>query len=496
MPKVMKIKIVFNRRFRKSGFGFQVFDFKILPLLILFGVFSEVAMSQTLEDYLIIAAENNPGLKASYARFQAADARISQPGLPDPEMQIGVFLQPMERYMGNQTADYRIMQMFPWFGSIKTQKEEAKYMAQAQYQLFEENKNQLFYQVKVTWYELARLREEKELMRSNLEYLKKLEELSLVRFQGAANPSNSSGTNQPMESIISTTAGASSGNVMGGMNATSTSKTPTSSMSPSNSSSMGSASSGMVDVLEIRLEIKELENQLEILEANETAFQIKFNQILSREKDSPISIETKLTPVTLDWEIKAILDSIQRNNPMLAMYEQEALAYEQKARMAKLDGNPMIGLGVNYVPFLPRENDGIDHSEHSMDMLMPMFTMTLPIFRNKTEAKIKEANFLQESALYNKKQTENLLAMEWANAYRDWQEASKNLALYNQQIDLVKQQVNLLTTAFQAGTSSYSDILRAKQRILSYEIKRLAALTIQHQSLAQLEALAGISLSK
>jgi len=113
----------------------------------LFFLFSISLKAQTLDDYLIQAAENNPGLKASYARYQATAERVNQPGLPDPELQAGFFFEPMERYMGNQTADFRLMQMFPWFGMIGTQKEEANQMAKAQYQLFLEEKNQLFFQV-------------------------------------------------------------------------------------------------------------------------------------------------------------------------------------------------------------------------------------------------------------------------------------------------------------------------------------------------------------
>lgn len=75
--------------------------------------------------------------------------------------------------MGNQQADIQLMQMFPWFGMLSAQKEEANYMALAQYQLFLEEKNQLFFQVKSTWYELHRLNEEIRISKENLEYLKK-----------------------------------------------------------------------------------------------------------------------------------------------------------------------------------------------------------------------------------------------------------------------------------------------------------------------------------
>ena len=65
--------------------------------------------------------------------------------------------------MGNQTADFRLMQMFPWFGMLPTQKEEAYLMGQAEYQLFLEEKNRLFFEVKSTWNKLLLLQGEQQL---------------------------------------------------------------------------------------------------------------------------------------------------------------------------------------------------------------------------------------------------------------------------------------------------------------------------------------------
>ena len=52
-----------------------------------------------------------------YFEYQAALQKVPQVGgLPDPELNLGVFLSPMELVEGKQVADIRLMQMFPWFG--------------------------------------------------------------------------------------------------------------------------------------------------------------------------------------------------------------------------------------------------------------------------------------------------------------------------------------------------------------------------------------------
>jgi len=195
----------------------------------------------------------------------------------------------------------------------------------------------------------------------------------------------------------------------------------------------------------------------------------------------------------LSLEKQEILDSIRQNNPMLAMYQAEIGAYDQQAKMAKLEGRPMLGAGVNYMTFDPRlENDMPMGGEN---MVMPMVTMTLPIYRKKINSKIKETEFLKESAQLDRQKTENLLAMEWANAFRSWEESERNLRLYEDQILLVNQQIQLLVTSFTINATGLEEVLRANQQLLEYQQKRINALNQQQQSLAQLEALAATSLT-
>jgi outer membrane protein TolC len=495
MHKVMKNKTLFTIGFQTSDFRLPI-SYLILPVLIAFLFLgSEKAKAQSLDEYLIMAAENNPGLKASYARYQAAQERINQPGLPDPELQVGFFLEPMERFMGNQQADLQLMQMFPWFGMISTQKEEANYMAQAQYQLFLEEKNQLMFLVKSTWYDLIRLNEEIRISQENMEFLKKYERLALIKYQAAAGGSSSS-SSTPMASgsnasMSSTSSGASGMASMGG-NASSTAMTQPSSPSSMSSGGMATSGSSMSDILQIRISMKELENTITQQKADLEPLQIKFNQLLNREIRADISLPTGFEAIQLEAEKLAVLDSIQTNNPMLAMYDSELAAYDQQARMAKLDGRPMFGAGVNYMPFTAREESGMMMG--GKDMVMPMVSLSLPIYRKKINSRVKEAELLKEATVLEKEKTKNLLAMEWANAYRDWENAERKISLYREQRELTNQNLNLLVTSYSGDGEDFEEILRAQQQLLDYQLQEINAINLQHQSLAKLEMLSSSSI--
>ena len=91
--------------------------------------------------YLEIAAKNNPGVLQKFTEYKASLQKIPQVGsLPDPELSMGVFLKPMELVGGNQVADFRLMQMFPWFGVLKNAKDEMSLMAKAKFELFRDTK--------------------------------------------------------------------------------------------------------------------------------------------------------------------------------------------------------------------------------------------------------------------------------------------------------------------------------------------------------------------
>lgn len=127
------------------------FQFYRVPLGSVLGVLLYLSLigtqplqGQSLEEYLLEAAKNNPGLQAAYAQYQATAEQVNQVSIPNPEFQAGVFLRPMERFMGNQSTDLRLMQMFPWRGMLTSQKEEAYQMGQAAYFRFLDKRTNSF----------------------------------------------------------------------------------------------------------------------------------------------------------------------------------------------------------------------------------------------------------------------------------------------------------------------------------------------------------------
>ena len=463
----------------------RVLTLTLASLLLFLYTGTQAIRAQTLEDYLLQAAENNPGLKAAYARYQATAEQVNQASLPNPELQAGAFIRPMERFMGNQTADFRLMQMFPWFGMLSTQKEEAYHMGQADYQLFLEEKNRLFFEVKSTWNKLLLLQGEQQLAKENLEYLMKYETLALMQYQVGNSivlPSNSfrqaNTSSSPANSSQMSGMGGSSSNTAQGAS------TPSSAMS---AVPMVGSSTGLTAILQIRLQIKELESILQQLLANKEIIQYQFQQLLNRPMEANLVLPAVWEKAQLTLAKQDYLENIKESNPMLAMYASEQMAFSQQAKMAKLEGKPMLGAGVNYMTFTSRLESGMPMG--GQDMVMPMVTMSLPIYRKKIASKIKQADYLKNGAMMQQEEMANQLTLQWASAFRDWEESERMLSLYDAQVALVEQQQQVMETTYSSGTLSLSEVIQTQQMLLDYRRKKLNALYQQHQSLAQLDAM-------
>ncbi|PKV75189.1 TolC family protein [Pontibacter ramchanderi] len=465
---------------------------KILALIFVLLGALPLVQAQTLEEYLIEAGENSPSLKARYAEYQAALQRAPQVGaLPDPEASFNFFLQPMERYMGNQVGDMSVMQMFPWFGSNQAARDEANYMAQMKFASFIEAKINLYHEVRTVWYQLYLNDQESILMEKELEIMKTLERLALAKYT-AAPAGGGAGTTTPARSTTSSSASVaggagSGGSGMAGMGGAGSSASGSSgsgaSMASGGMSAMGSSGgSSMVDVMLVRLQLKELENQVLIHHEARRPLQVRFNQLLRRRPSMTVVSADTLLPVPLPATLSLIEDSIKSNHPMLKMYEWDEKARESQLRMAQLMGRPMFGVGLNYMIFKPRPEDGMQMGGENM--VMPMVTLSLPIYRKKYNAAKKEAEYAQQAATYQKEATERELFTELENLLYQYQSAVSRLKLLKDQTALTEQTIRLLTTNYSVTGTGIDEIIRQRQSLLSYRQQQLQAITDQNMAVS------------
>jgi outer membrane protein TolC len=456
-------------------------------------VFASHLQGQSLDEYLKVAGQNNPSLKAKYTEYYSALEKVPQAGaLPDPQLTFSMFIGKdglyMERWMGQQLSEISAMQMFPWIGTLEASKNEATYMAQMKFASFQEAKINLFHDVRTVWYQLYQVDEELKLLEKEKEILKTYEQLALTRFKTGTSGST------PMSSQSSTTpSNPTSPGGMTGMGGNTASLVSTGMQSGAGSSGMSGGTTGsMVDVLLVQLQMRELDSRIEILTSSRKPLEVTFNNLLNRSANEKIILADTLTSLPLPLTLSIIQDSVIQNHPMVKMYSWDEKAREEQQRMAKLMGRPMIGVGLSYMIFRPRFDEMLNENMGGENMFMPMVTMTLPIYRKKYTSSRKEADYLQQSATQNKEAAKLDLLSELERLLYDYESSERRLKLVHDQKEITLQAIRLMTTTYSTGSGGIEEILRLRQSLLGYEQQQLSILTEQHITVSGITKLMGI----
>lgn len=399
-------------------------------LILALFLFSMNGQGQSLNDYLVMASTNNPEVKAAYTEFEVAMQKSPQVNsLPDPILTMSAFGKMIETRVGAQEARFSLMQMFPWFGTLSAKENAANLMAEAAFQKYIDIKNEVSLNVKKMYGEIYEINKMIEIETQNLQILDTYKKLALSKF------SNGKGT--------------------------------------------------MVDV--VRIDIKRNENitNIELLESQKRPLQIAFNSMLNRDFDTEIIIPIDLYFDDISLPIER--DSLFISNPKLMLLEKKKEAYEAQKLIAKKEGYPMIGLGLDYSIISKRAIPDLEMN--GQDAIMPMLTVTLPIFRKKYNASKKEAALMVTAIDYEKQAVQNNLQASYSMADFNLQKAIRLKNLYQKQIESTQQAIKLLLAAYSNSGTNFEEILTMNQDLLMLETATITANKNQFIAQAQINYL-------
>lgn len=397
-------------------------------LLLFLGTLSVNA--QTLENYFREAAENNPGLKARYIEFEAALQEIPQVNsLPDPTLSFGAFISPVETRVGPQRAKFSLTQMLPWFGTLKAREDAASLRAEAKYQAFLDARNKLFYQVAAAYYPLYELNRLKKAERENIEILKSYKTIAEKNFENGKG--------------------------------------------------------AMTDVLRVDIMLDDATTNFEILSEKEKPLLSAFNHLLNRDEDAEVAIADSLTISPLPEQYRR--DSLLANNPALNAFDTKIKAGEAAEEVAKKQGMPNLGVGLDYA--VVSERPDVSLPDNGKDIVMPMVSVSIPIFRKKYDAAQKQAQLEQEQFALQKNDYINTLSAEYDNVWFNIRQQQKLIQKYKQQIETSRQTLNLLFTSYSNSGEEFEEVLRLQQQMLKYEKLKATATAEFHIAQAKINYL-------
>jgi len=400
----------------------------IITLIIILVFWGSAVQAQTLDSYLQIAAENNPGIQSKYMEFEAALQKIPQVNaLPDPSFSFGYFISPVETRVGPQRAKFSLSQMFPWFGMLEAKSDAAALAAAAKYQAFLEARNKLYFDVAAAYYPLYELQQMQEIERENIEILQSYKNIATGKFENGAAP--------------------------------------------------------MVDVLRVDIMLKDSRTNLEILNEKEHALVSTFNNLLNRNENEDVMVADTLPAVEI--ELAAVKDSLLHRNPAINALDLKTEASKANQVIAQKQGLPNIGVGLDYV--IVGERTDMQVADAGKDVLMPMVSVSIPLFRKKYDAAEKEAQFMEQSYKLQKENALNSLSSEFDRTLFEISQQLELLELYREQVTTTQQSLNLLFSAYSNSGQDFEEVLTMQQKLLKYEKMMAQAVAKYHTAVARLD---------
>ena len=366
---------------------------------------------EMLNDYLLMAADNNPSLKARFNEYMAALEVVPQVGaLPDPQLAFGYFIQPVQTRIGPQEFRISATQMFPWFGSLTARENVATQNAKAKYELFEEARSKLFDEVKGNYYNLYFNKKAIAIVGENIRILQRFQNLATIKIE------------------------------------------------------TGKVSS--VDEYRIEMEIGDMENQLALLRDNQHFLLVSFKNLLNTEVGEVILPDT-LWNTSPGLSRQTLLDSILTGNHQLLGLEMQKEAFSYKQEEARKSGRPDFSVGLDYIIVGKGENNLSGEDA----LMFPRIGISIPLYRDKYRSMIQEA-FYQESAKSNEKQNKmNMLETLFEKTWNEFLDADRRVALYDKQLDLASKSIDLLEVEYTTADKNFEEILRMERKQLHYALE-------------------------
>ncbi len=403
------------------------------------GISNGKTSGSILNKYLLIAAENNPGLKAAFGKWKAEIERITViKSLPDPEISLGYFINEVETKVGAQHLKIGLMQKFPFFGKLKSRGDKVLERARALEENVEKVKLEIFYNVKKLYYDYYFYSKSVEIIDKNISLLKAV--------------------NEQITSMYST----------------------------------GTASYS--DLIRIEIELEKLKDKKIGLENKLPSIRVSLNSVINRPVEKEILIDKEIRDITCQLNNSDLNRILRTNNPELKILDHIALSSEAGVKLARKNFLPDISVGADLIITGGSTLPGV--IESGKDPFLIKMSMNIPLRFKKVNALIREAEIRREVIKYQKTEKENQLISILESTLFNINDSGRIIRLYRDSLIPKAETVFEVTkTAFSTGNADFLDFIDTQRSLLEFKLILEKFKSSRLQSLAFLEKIIGKKLN-
>ncbi|NNF74369.1 MAG: TolC family protein [Flavobacteriaceae bacterium] len=369
--------------------------------------------AQDLEKFIDEALANNPEIQKFELQYNIASERVNEVNtIPNTEFGVGYFVSEPETRTGAQRFKVSAKQMLPWFGNITARENYMSSMADARYEDIVIAKRKLVASVSRSYYNLYANKAKQEVLTENVKLLETYETLALTSVE------------------------------------------------------VGKASA--VDVLRLQIRQNDLERLNQVLIQQFLAEQAAFNKLLNRDKDIVVNVIQELSMPSEDFEIN---DENLVLHPELLKYDKLFQSVEQSELLNQKESSPMVGFGLDYISVEKRPD--MSFSDNGKDIVMPMVSLSIPIFNNKYKSETRQNELRQQEIIVQKQERLNNLETLLEKAINDRISSRISHTTQTKNLKQAKDAEDILIRSYETGTIDFNDVLDIRELQLKFQLNQI-----------------------
>ena len=383
-------------------------------ILITIGLFTfTFSNAQQLETLINEALANSPEIQKFELQYSIASEKVNEVNtIPNTEFGVGYFISEPETRTGAQRFKVSAKQMLLWFGSIAARENYVSSLAETKYEDIVIAKRNLMASVSQSYYKLYTNIAKQKVLTDNIELLKTYETMALTSVE------------------------------------------------------VGKASA--VDVLRLQMRQNELQQLKEVLQQQFLAEQTTLNKLLNREKEVSIVVVDKLNMPSEDFEIT--FENLALH-PELLKYDKLFKSIEQSELLNQKESSPMIGFGLDYINVAKRPK--LDFSDNGKDIVMPMVSLSIPIFNKKYKSKTKQNELQQQEITAQKQERLNTLETLLDKAIKERVSSRISYKTQTKNLKQANDAEQILVKSYETGTIDFNDVLDIQELQLKFQISQI-----------------------
>jgi len=394
---------------------------------------------RSLNDLLDHAEAHNPGLRAAFERWTAAEEQVPQArSLPDPRVSYAYFIEPVETRLGPQRQKFGFSQTIPLFGKLGRRGDIAIHATNVAGAEFENERLQMRLRITMLWNDYYYLGRAIGTTEENVRLVNHLESVALSQYAAGR-----------------TTHAA---------------------------------------AIRAQVELGRLEDRLRTLRDQRRSLVAALNAELDRPADTPIPWPDSLHSTPVQAEPQELEHLLLQHNPGLVALRARAAQDSAAASLAGKGAIPDLTLGAEYIDIGPAVNPNL--ADSGKNAAMAMATINVPLWFGQYRAEASQARARRSSTVYALQQRENALRAELEKAHFEYRDAERRVDLYAfTLLPKARQAFEVTEDAFTTGDASFLDLIDAQRTLLEFELSYERALADRGTRRAQLVTLVGGNLT-